>query len=295
MIKRIDKGVLYMLLASVFFALMGAFAKLSSQQLSSIEVVFFRNLFGIFIITAAVIKTPFTHKGGKPWLLIFRGLMGFTALLAFFYNLAHIPIANAMTLSKTSPIFTAIFAYFLLKERLSLKSWAAVFVGFIGVIFITQPSGLGFDKYDLLGLLSGAGAALAYTSVRELRAYYDTRAIVLSFVITGTVGPIILMGIGQFYSPKNLDFLFAPFVMPSGITWVYLIGLGLVSTAAQLLMTKAYTLSKAGIVGAVSYMNIVFATFVGLAIGDPFPGLYTLIGTGLVILSGVVVAMQKKA
>ena len=284
-----------MLAASVCFAFMGAFAKLAAQELSSIEVVFFRNLFGIIIIAMMVFKKPFTHKGGRPFLLLFRGLIGFFALLAFFYNLAHIPIANAMVLSKTSPIFTAIFAFFLLKERLSFPSWAAVFIGFIGIIFITQPTGLGLSKYDILGILSGAGAALAYTSVRELRAYYDTRAIVLSFAVAGTLGPIVLMGVGQFYAPQNLDFLFAPFVMPSGVTWLYIIALGIVSTAAQLLMTKAYTLSKAGIVGAVSYMNIVFAIFVGLLIGDAFPNVYTMIGIALVIASGITVAMQKKS
>lgn len=294
-IKNIDRGVLFMLAASVCFAFMGAFAKLAAEELSSIEVVFFRNLFGIIIIAMMVLKKPFTHKGGRPFLLVFRGLIGFFALLAFFYNLAHIPIANAMVLSKTSPIFTAIFAFFLLKERLSLKSWTAVFIGFVGIVFITQPTGLGLSKYDILGILSGAGAALAYTSVRELRAYYDTRAIVLSFAIAGTVGPIVLMGIGAFYAPKNLDFLFAPFVMPSGVTWLYIIALGIVSTAAQLLMTKAYTLSKAGIVGAVSYMNIVFAIFVGLLIGDAFPNFYTMVGIALVITSGITVAMQKKS
>jgi len=293
-LQTIDRGVLFMLAASICFAFMGVFAKLASEQLSSIEVVFFRNLFGVAIIAFLVFKAPFTHKGGRPFLLIFRGVIGFLALLAFFYNLAHIPIANAMTLSKTSPIFTAIFAFFLLKENLSLKAWAAVFLGFIGIVFITQPVGIGFSKYDILGILSGVGAALAYTSVRELRAYYDTRAIVLSFTIAGTVGPIILMAIGEFYSPPSLDFLLAPFVMPSGITWVYIFALGIVSTVAQLLMTKAYTLSKAGIVGAVSYSNIVFAIFLGLLVGDPFPNFYTLIGIALVIFSGIMVAFHRK-
>ncbi len=283
-----------MLIASVFFALMGAFAKLASQQLSSLEVVFFRNLFGVAILAATLFKKPFTHQGGKPWLLIFRGLIGFFALMAFFYNLAHIPLADAMTLSKTSPIFTAIFAYFLLKERLNLTAWAAVFIGFIGIIFITKPTGFTFDKYDILGLLSGAGAALAYTSVRELKRYYDTRAIVLSFTLAGTLGPIVLMSLGSFYTIEALDFMLAPFVMPSGLTWVYIVALGIVSTAAQLLMTKAYGLSKAGVVGAVSYMNIVFAIFVGLLIGDGLPDLYTFAGIALVVFSGVTVAMQKQ-
>ncbi|MDH5465540.1 MAG: DMT family transporter, partial [Thiovulaceae bacterium] len=109
-----DKGVLYMLFAAMLFAFMGAFAKVLSDDISSLEIVFFRNVFGVFLILLTVWKTPMSHVGGKPWLLFFRGFMGFTALLAFFYNIAHIPLADAMTFSKTSPIFTAIFAFLFL-------------------------------------------------------------------------------------------------------------------------------------------------------------------------------------
>ena len=96
------------------FAIMGAFAKIASQNMSSIEVVFFRNVFGVLIIGYAVYKKPLEQVGGKPWLLFFRGFMGFSALLAFFYNIAHIPLGEAMTYSKTSPIFTALFAWLFL-------------------------------------------------------------------------------------------------------------------------------------------------------------------------------------
>ena len=109
LIKELNLGVKYMLFSSFLFAVMGAFAKLSSDHMSSLEVVFFRNIFGVLLIGAAVLKSPMKNVGGKPWLLFFRGFMGFTALLAFFYNIAHIPLGDAMTFSKTSPIFTAIF------------------------------------------------------------------------------------------------------------------------------------------------------------------------------------------
>jgi len=291
-ISRLDRGVLYMLIASLLFAVMGAFAKLASEHMSSLEVVFFRNIFGVLVIGAAILKKPMVHRGGRPFLLFFRGLMGFVALLAFFYNIAHIPLGDAMTFSKTSPIFTAIFAWLFLKERMSLSGWIAVMIGFVGIVFITKPTGLMLSKTDWLGIFSGIGAALAYTSVRELKKYYDTRAIVFSFMTVGTIGPLLLLLISPYVDAPSLDFIFGEFVLPTGKIWVYIIGMGLFATLAQLYMTKAYGESQAGIVGAVSYSNIVFSIVIGLILGDLFPDNVMLFGIILIVFSGLLVARK---
>ena len=282
-----------MLIASFTFALMGAFAKLASQSMSSLEVVFFRNVAGVFLVGLAVLKTPMVHKGGKPFLLFFRGFIGFVALLAFFYNVAHIPLGDAMTYSKTSPIFTAIFAWLFLSEKLSKQAWIAVFVGFVGILFITQPTGVGFSKYDALGIFSGVGAALAYTSVRELKGYYDTRAIVLSFTLTGTIGPILLFLVSPYLDVPELDFMLGEFVTPEGVVWLYLIAMGVLATISQLLMTKAYGETKAGVIGAVSYSNIAFSILVGLTLGDALPSFVTTFGIALIVMAGIMVARAK--
>ncbi|WP_457745442.1 DMT family transporter [Sulfurimonas sp.] len=292
-IKNLNKGVKYMLIASFTFAIMGAFAKLAAQYMSSLEVVFFRNIAGVILIGLAVLKKPMKHQGGKPFLLFFRGLMGFVALLAFFYNIAHISLGDAMTYSKTSPIFTAIFAWLFLHEKLTMKGWGAIGLGFVGIVFITQPSGIGFSKYDLLGIFSGVGAALAYTSIRELKNYYDTRAIVLSFMGVGTLGPIVLFFISPYINMPELDFIFSKFIMPEGIVWFYLLAMGVFATLSQLLMTKAYGETKAGIVGAVSYTNILFSILVGLFLGDALPSLGTSFGIVLIVFAGVMVARAK--
>lgn len=292
-IKELNSGVKYMLLASFTFAIMGAFAKLASETLPSLEVVFFRNLAGVILIGIAVMKTPLVQKGGRPFLLFFRGFMGFAALLAFFYNIAHIPLGDAMTYSKTSPIFTAIFAFLFLREKLSLRGWAAIFIGFVGILFITQPSGIGFSKYDLLGIFSGVGAALAYTSIRELKSYYDTRSIVLSFMLVGTLGPLLLFGVSAFVKVEALDFMFAEFVAPRGVVWFYVLGMGIFATISQVLMTKAYGETKAGIVGAVSYSNILFSIMAGVLLGDALPSLLTASGILLIVLAGIIVARAK--
>lgn len=292
-ILEINKGVLYMLIASFTFAIMGAFAKLASDHMSSLEVVFFRNIAGVILVGLAIYKKPLENKGGKPFLLFFRGFMGFVALLAFFYNIAHIPLGDAMTYSKTSPIFTAIFAWMFLQEKLSFKAWGAIGLGFIGIMFITQPTGVGFTKYDLLGIFSGVGAALAYTSIRELKNYYDTRSIVLSFMGVGTLGPIVLFLISPFLNMPELDFMLGEFVMPQGIVWVYVLAMGVLATISQLLMTKAYGYTKAGIVGTVSYSNIIFSIIVGVLLGDAFPSPSTTIGIVLIIIAGIMVARAK--
>ncbi|WP_457748717.1 DMT family transporter [Sulfurimonas sp.] len=292
-IHHLNKGVKYMLIASFTFAIMGAFAKLASVHMSSLEVVFFRNIAGVILVGITVLKKPMQHQGGKPLLLFFRGFMGFVALLAFFYNIAHISLGDAMTYSKTSPIFTAIFAWLFLQEKLSVKSWIAIFIGFIGIVFITQPSGFGLSKYDWLGIFSGVGAALAYISVRELKQYYDTRAIVLSFMMVGTIGPVVLFLVSPYLNFPELDFMLGKFVMPQGVVWLYVIAMGLFATVSQVLMTKAYGETKAGIVGAVSYTNILFSIIVGLLLGDAFPSLLTSFGIFLIVVAGIMVARDK--
>ena len=294
-IKNMDRGILFMIAASVTFAFMGGFAKILGESIPPLEVTFFRNIFGVAIIGFALLKRPTVKPGGKTWLLIFRGTIGFLALLAYFYDMAYIPLGEAVTYNKTSPLFLAFFAWLFLKEKLHKNAVFALVIGFLGIVFIAKPIGGTFDKYDMLGIFSGIGAALAYTSIRELKNYYDTRTIAMSFMLAGTIGPVILMGISQLIDvPKELDFLLAKFQMPEGAEWFYIVMLGTLATASQLLMTKAYSLTKAGIVGTITYSQIVFAVIIGTLLGDKFPDIYTWIGIIMVIGAGVLVSMPQK-
>ncbi|WP_075495115.1 DMT family transporter [Campylobacter geochelonis] len=292
MFKNINIGVIYMLISALCFAVMGVFSKLLSQNLSSLEVVFFRNLIGVALIYISVVKSPLKSIGGKPFLLFLRGFIGFLALLAFFYNIANIPLANAMIFSQTSPIFTAMFAYIFLKERIGSIGWMAILVGFFGLILFVKPD-IGFSKTDLLGIFSGLGGGLAYTSIRELKKYYDTRSIVLSFMIVGSVGPLFLMLLAEIYQNQSLDFMLSPFVMPTKFDILYIAGMGFFATIAQVYMTKSYGVSKAGIVAPVSYANIPFSMLFGWFLGDVFPDGIAFIGIFLIIFAGVLISKSK--
>lgn len=290
--QNINQAVKYMLIASFLFAFTGGFAKELSNYMSSIEIVFFRNVTGVILISLAIYKSPLKQTGGKPFLLFFRGFIGFSALLMYFYNIAHIPLAEAITFSKLSPIFTALFSFIFLRENLNKLGWSGVFLGFFGIMFITGFDVTSLDKTDWLGILSGVGAGLAYTSIRELKKYYDNRAIVLSFMLIGTIGPIILLGIGEFYTNDSIDWIVAKFIMPTGFTWVLILGLGLSATMMQIYMTKAYSLAKGGIVGTIGYTNIIFSIIIGMMLGDSFPQTAVLIGILFIIFSGILVTKK---
>jgi len=293
-IKNLDQGVFYMLMATLAFAFMGGFVKTLSGQLPPLEVAFFRNIFGVLIIGASLWKIPMVQKGGKPWLLFFRGFMGLLALIAYFYNMANIPLGEAVTYNKTSPLFLAFFAWIFLGEKLPRLAILALIFGFVGIVLIAKPEGGMLDKYGLLGIFSGIGAALAYTSIRELKNYYDVRSIALSFMIIGSAGPLLLMGLAEFVEPTEAyDFLLSKFIMPHGITWLYIVAVGVLATASQLLMTKAYSLTKAGIIGTITYTQIIFAIIIGTVLGDPFPDIWSFLGISLVIIAGLLVMIPK--
>ena len=283
-----------MLIASFCFAFTVSFAKLLSTSMSSIEVVFFRNVFGVGLILISFFKSPYKPSTNpQTFLLIFRGLAGFAGLVFYFYLIANVTLAEAVTYSKTSPIFTAIVAYFFLKEKLNIYAWIAIIIGFVGIIFIVQPS-FGISRYDLMGLSLGILAALAYNAVRELKQSYDTRVIVLSFVIIGTLGPVLFMIISEFAYTSKLDFILGKFVMPSGVMWLYTIGLGISATLAQVFMTKAYGEAKAGLVGVITYTTIPMSIVLGIMLGDSWPSLGILFGISLVVLSGAIIALKGK-
>ena len=279
-----------MFISALLSALNGAVAKTLGDDLSALEIVFFRNLFGVVFILITLKHTPTRLKGGKPLLLLWRGLFGFSALLLFFYTITHIPLGEAITLNKTSPLFVVILAFFILHERLTPLGVFALFLGFVGVIMITKPTGSDVGLPHLLGLIGGFLAAAAYTTIRKIKHIYDSRMIVLSFMTTGVLIPLILFTISTYYAPKELDFLLSPFIMPETIKiWTLLTIIGITATLSQWLLTKAYSSTNAGIIGIASYTIIPFSIFFGTLLGDKFPDSYTLVGIILIIVSGLMV------
>ncbi|MDD2829697.1 MAG: DMT family transporter [Sulfuricurvum sp.] len=284
------RGIFFMLLASFLFALTMLFAKLLSASMSSVEVTFWRNAIGLIAISFTLFHSPIRNVGGRPFTLVFRGVIGTVALLTFFYTISATSLSNAIIYAKTEPIFTAILAFFLLKERLKTSALLAILIGFLGVVTL---NGMEWNYLHIMGILTGFLSALAYTSVRSLKAYYDTRTVVLSFMISGVLIPLILMILGEFYTSPSLSFALSPFILPQGIDWVWIVLIGLSAAGGQIYMTRAYFYAKAGLVSSVSYSVVLFATIFGILLGDTLPTISIIIGAFMIVISGLMLSRSK--
>ncbi|WP_455757678.1 DMT family transporter [Sulfurimonas sp.] len=296
MLNRIDRGVLYMLIGALFSALNGAVAKVLADDLSALEMVFYRNLIGVAIILYALKHTAPKLSGGKFHLLFVRGLFGFLAMIMFFYTITVIPLGEAITLNKTSPLFVTVLAYYLLKDRLSINTIFALLIGFFGVILITKPLGFSISYEHFIGILGGFFAAAAYTTIKKIKDIYDARVIVLSFVFIGSLFPAILFLIAPYVEvPHAISFLFPEFKLPKTIfVWSLIVFMAITATISQWLLTKAYSASNVSIIGVISYANIPFAVGFGWMLGDKFPDYLTFTGIGLIVLGGILVGRAKK-
>jgi len=297
LLKTIDKGMLYMLLGALISALNGAVSKILADDMSAMEIVFFRNLIGVGLILYALKHTPPTLSGGKWYLLITRGVLGFTAMILFFYTITTIPLGEAITLNKTSPLFVTILAYYLLKEHLNKQTLFALLIGFLGVVLIAKPFGMSSISYEhFLGVLGGFFAAAAYTTIKKIKDIYDARVIVLSFVGIGTILPALFFLVAPHVEvPNVVSFLFPEFSYPtSPKVWSLIIFMAIISTISQWLLTKAYSSSNLSIIGVISYTNIPFAIGFGWMLGDKMPDSLTYMGIALIVLGGLMVGMNRK-
>ncbi|PHM17306.1 MAG: EamA family transporter [Sulfuricurvum sp. PD_MW2] len=284
------RGILYMLFASFLFALTMVFAKLLSASMGSVEVTFWRNAIGLILIGVFILKKPIQNTGGKPLTLVFRGVIGTIALLAFFYTVGATSLSNAIVYAKTEPIFTAILAFFVLGEKLKSNAMIAVLIGFIGVAML---SGMEMGYLHVMGILCGFLSALAYTSVRSLKAYYDERTVVLSFMLSGVIIPAILMVVANYVTSDIFAFALSPFVIPAGTDWVWIVLMGVAAAYGQIYMTRAYFYAKAGIVSTISYSVVLFATLFGILLGDVLPTPMVIGGGVMIILSGILLSRTK--
>ncbi len=268
-----------MMVAAFGFAIMGALVKVASVKFSSEELVFYRSLLGLMAIYMYIFakKLPLaTPVIGKQ---MSRALVGFASLVLFFYAIAHLPLATAVTLNYTSALFLALLMPLMLHEKPKPILYAMILLGFIGVVFLLKPN---LARQDLIagavGLLSGFGAAFAYVHVKQLGnlGEPDWRT-VFYFTLISTIASGLWMLL-QTYTP---------------ITWQdmpTLLGLGVSATIAQLAMTRAYRTGKTLTVANLAYTTVIFASLFGVLFWQETLSLSEYMAIGLIIFSGIISA-----
>jgi len=266
------KGITYILLSSLFFALMAATVKFLGDMPTA-EKIFFRNLVGIFVALSLVKKSGSSLTGNNKKLLILRSIFGLLGIAAYFYALANMKLSDAVILNKMSPFFVMIFAALFLNEKITKKQLIALLTAALGAVMVIRP---GFDSNitaSLIALMSSIFAGIAYTIVRQLRKTDSAATVVFYFSLFSTIAVIPFMLSGSF-------------VIPTAVQALALLALGLFAAAAQLFMTNAYRHAEAGELSIYTYANIVFSSIFGLLLFQEIPDLFSVFGGILIISAG---------
>lgn len=267
-----------MILATLFYAGMNVSIKYL-DQIPSHEVVFFRSIITLVITWFLLKRRKISPWGNNKKLLIARGLAGFVGLTLYIYTVQRISLASAVTIQYLSPIFTALFAIFILGERMKGMQWMFFGLAFLGVLLIK-----GYDTSVDLGLMllgvgSAVGSGLAYNFIRKLRGQDDPLVIVFYF-------PLVTI-------PIIAPYTLSHFVMPSPFEWLMLLSTGIFTQVAQVLMTRAYQLEKVANVSLLTYLGTIYALVIGTLLFDEVYQWQAVAGMALII-GGILASMFYK-
>ncbi len=269
----------FALLSAASFACMAAFVRLASQTLPQSEVVFFRNFAALLMLMPLLRRHRVSLATAHPGLHLFRVCVGLTAMYLYFHALSHLPLADALLLNYTSPLFIGLFAALWLREPWTRSRQIAAVTGLLGVALLFHPSSAIASPAGLLGLLSGALAGLALTSVKKLSRTEPGLRIVVMFALGGSIISFVPMLWG--------------FVWPSPAAWAWIIGMGLFGNIGHLALTRAYQLAPASQVSPMSYTSLLFAGLIGFIVWHEIPDLAGLAGALVIVTAGIIVAKER--
>lgn len=274
--QRIPPGVRYMAAGAFFFSLMSLLVKVAGQRLPSQEIVLARSVV-ILVLSYGVLRRAGTDlRGHNRQLLVVRGVLGFTALSAFYYAVVHLPLADATVIQYTNPIFAGLIAVRVLDERIGGREAGAVLASLTGVVLVARPSFLFGESAAVLdpvavaiGLAGAVFSAAAYVTVRKLRVSEDPVVIVFYFAIVSVLGAVPTALPGALW--------------PTPAEWVALLGVGVATYLGQIYLTRGLHLERAGRATAIGYLQIIFAAIWGAFFFAEYPDGISILGAGLII------------
>ena len=280
MLSKNQLGFLYMFMSVCAFSVMDAIVKWSDSYPVG-QVLFFRGFCGMIPIFFLIPRERYFdfYKTSRPFLHFKRCLAGLIAIVAIFIALRKLPLATVVSISFAAPIFTTIFSIFLLKEKVGFYRWLAVFVGFIGIIIISEPGYSSLNVNYLYPIVFCLGLSYVAIAIRQLSSTEPVWLIGLYFSFSIMI--ISFFTISQEWLMPNLNDLFL------------LSMVGILGGLANLWLTHSYKLSEVTLVTPLKYLALVFGIFFGYLIWDEVPSIKTLIGASLVIISSFIIFRRE--
>lgn len=274
------RAALLMLGSTAFFGLMAVTIRLASQALDTFEVAFFRNLFGLLallpLLRGRVRETLRTTQLPRYFL---RSAIGVGSMLCGFWAIGHLPLAQAVSLSYSTPLFVTIAAVLFLHERVRARRWAAVAIGFAGVLVIVRPGSAHFSAATLVAVAAAVLSAVVAIQIKQLSRVDSADTIVLWTYL--------------FWVPISLVPALFVWQWPQGIAWVWVALTGALGTGGQLLWTRALRLGDVSALTPISFMQLPIVAFAGWLLFDEAIGRTTVLGAAIIFAANAYIAHRE--
>ena len=279
---QITSGILCRIGMGLSFSTMGAMLKLASTQgLNAPELVFYRSLFSLPVVLVWVLKRQnlAVLRPNNPLAHVWRSALGLTSMGLTFQALILLPLAEATAINFTAPIFATIMSFLILREDVRAHRWAAVAVGFVGVLIVARPGGSSINTLGVaIALIAAVSQAGVTTTLRQIQRSEHISAIVFWFAVAGiVVGGMLMPFFGHWHGAKALAF-----VMVGGVA----------GGCGQLFMTASLR-APVSAVAPFDYLQIVGATIYGWLLFSDVPTINTIAGAGLIAASGLYIAWRE--
>ncbi len=282
--NRAIAGIVTRLAAMLSLGIMFTFVKLAGQQgVHVTESLFYRQLTAMPLICFLIWRSAAgwsSIRSNKHALHILRSILGIFAMGLNFWAMTLLPLADATTISFTVPIFATLFAAVVLREKVGIRRWSAILLGFVGVLIVIQPGGT---------LIPAFGAAVALTGA----------------LVTASVTLVIRM-LGRTETSIVTIFWFSIYTLPGlaicayvfggdhdALTWSYLLGIGVFGALGQLAITQSLRFAPVSTIVPMDYTALIWATFFGIMVFGQFPGISIWIGAPIIIGSGLFIAWRE--
>lgn len=280
---------LWMVLGAFLFATMAVGIKVASADFSTIELVFYRGMVSVIFMGLVLRGQGITIKTPVPSMHAWRSVIGVLSLGSWFYAIAHLPLATAMTLNYMSSVWVAAFivggAVLYGRAERQGPLMGTVLASFAGVVMLLRPT---LDQNQLfaglIGLLSGLGAALAYMQVTALGKVGEPEGRTVFYFSLGTV----ICGL--------VGVLFTGLTPWSAVSWqaaAWLVPIGILASLGQWCMTRAYSRGSTLLVANLQYSGIVFAAFYSLLLFGDKISLLGWVGMGVIVASGLAATVLR--
>lgn len=274
------RAALLMLGSTLFFGLMAIAIRLASETLHTFEIAFFRNFFGLAAALPLLLRHgPDLLKTTQLPRYLFRCAIGVMSMLCGFWAIGHLPLAQAVSLSYSTPIFVTIAAVIFLHEQVRARRWAAVALGFVGVMIIVRPGTESFSTGTLVALAAAVLSGIVSIQIKQLSRTEPADRIVLYTTLL--------------WVPMSLLPALTVWEWPRGIAWLWVIAAGFLGTGGHMLWTRALKLGDVSALTPISFMQLPIVAIAGWLLFQEPVDRWTAIGAGVIFAANAYIAHRE--